>query len=187
MYKVEFDDEDGIFDLKITKDGENDFCFQSLVFIDLSVDPELDLEQSNIEKLNEDTKFVLYEDTDYDIFSARYVYAQYSVDSYDEAVELAKKDLYSHEMQQQLVKNWKDKFAKQIYEDIESFTRKMHILYDEIPTVKSALSNQCVDGQKWAEDFCDTYPFMDKGLMIGWFANAIEAGKDYQARLMEEK
>jgi hypothetical protein len=38
------------------------------------------------------------------------------------------------------------------------------------------------DGRKWAEEFCkiarDKGHVLDEGWMIGWFANAIEAGRD---------
>lgn len=147
MYNVEFNDEEGFFEISIVKDGKS-FYFPLLTLIDLSIDPDLDLEQSNIEKLNTNTQFVLYEDVEDDPFSARFVYAQYTTDSYDEAVELAKKDINSYEMQLQLVNNYEKYCAKIISEMIEEFRQKMQVFHDEIPSVASALNNQCIDGQK---------------------------------------
>jgi hypothetical protein len=34
------------------------------------------------------------------------------------------------------------------------------------------------DAQKWAEAFCEQYPDMDREIMFGWFANAIEHSGD---------
>lgn len=33
------------------------------------------------------------------------------------------------------------------------------------------------DAQVWAEEFAKVQPTVDEGLMIGWFANAIETGR----------
>lgn len=34
------------------------------------------------------------------------------------------------------------------------------------------------DASVWAEEFKKVYPDADRGTMIGWFANAIETGRD---------
>ena len=34
-----------------------------------------------------------------------------------------------------------------------------------------------VDVSKWAASFCERFPDNDEGTMLGWFANAIEAGR----------
>lgn len=34
------------------------------------------------------------------------------------------------------------------------------------------------DAMKWAEQLCVRFPDIDEGLMLAWFANAIEAGRD---------
>ena len=36
-----------------------------------------------------------------------------------------------------------------------------------------------IDASKWAEEFCKRFgnDIIDEGLMLGWFANAIEAGR----------
>lgn len=42
------------------------------------------------------------------------------------------------------------------------------------------LNEMGVDGLKWAEKFCDKFGIeghIDESLMLGWFANAIEAGR----------
>lgn len=35
------------------------------------------------------------------------------------------------------------------------------------------------DAEVWASEFCRLHPEIDKGLMIGWFANAIETGRTH--------
>jgi len=46
------------------------------------------------------------------------------------------------------------------------------------------LAEMGTDAQKWAQEFIRRFggrercAFIDEGLMIGWFANAIEAGRD---------
>lgn len=42
-----------------------------------------------------------------------------------------------------------------------------------------------VDGQRWAEKFCEMHGG-DIGLMLGWFANAIEAGKQAAREELEK-
>ena len=39
-----------------------------------------------------------------------------------------------------------------------------------------------MDARKWAEAFIQVSPPIDEGTMIGWFANAIEAGRDHGDR-----
>lgn len=34
-----------------------------------------------------------------------------------------------------------------------------------------------IDAAKWAQEFCLINPDIDEGVMISWFANAIEAGR----------
>ena len=34
------------------------------------------------------------------------------------------------------------------------------------------------DGSKWAKEFTKKFPDVDEGLMLGWFCNAIEAGRE---------
>ena len=34
------------------------------------------------------------------------------------------------------------------------------------------------DASKWAKEFYARFPFVDEGVMLAWFANAIEAGRD---------
>jgi hypothetical protein len=34
------------------------------------------------------------------------------------------------------------------------------------------------DASVWATEFCRLFPGADWGLMVGWFANAIETGRD---------
>jgi hypothetical protein len=45
-----------------------------------------------------------------------------------------------------------------------------------------ALTYMGTDGRKWAEEFCkiakDHGHRIDEGWVIGWFANAIEAGRE---------
>ena len=38
------------------------------------------------------------------------------------------------------------------------------------------------DAAVWAEEFAKVRPDVDQGLMIGWFANAIETAKDHARR-----
>ena len=38
------------------------------------------------------------------------------------------------------------------------------------------------DAAKWAEQFCKCWPGIDEGVMIGWFANAIETACDVRMR-----
>lgn len=38
--------------------------------------------------------------------------------------------------------------------------------------------NLGIDAQKWAAKFVQLNPVADEGVMISWFANAIEAGRD---------
>ena len=38
----------------------------------------------------------------------------------------------------------------------------------------------------WAEEFNKVCPEVDEGLMIGWFANAIESAKDRQANTIKD-
>ena len=38
------------------------------------------------------------------------------------------------------------------------------------------------DAAVWAEEFAKVAPGVDKGFMIGWFANAIETAKDFGRR-----
>ena len=45
----------------------------------------------------------------------------------------------------------------------------------------------CFDAQVWAEEFCKRFNNMDKDVMIGWFANAIMAGYDNNARKQNEQ
>ena len=33
------------------------------------------------------------------------------------------------------------------------------------------------DAAKWANAFCERFPQCDQGVMLSWFANAIEAGR----------
>lgn len=35
------------------------------------------------------------------------------------------------------------------------------------------------NAQEWAAEFCRLNPDMDEGLMISWFANAIETGRNF--------
>jgi len=37
---------------------------------------------------------------------------------------------------------------------------------------------ETTDARVWAEEFAKVRPDVDRGLMIGWFANAIETGRD---------
>jgi hypothetical protein len=37
------------------------------------------------------------------------------------------------------------------------------------------------DAAVWAEEFAKVEPDIDRGLMVGWFANAIETAKDLEA------
>ena len=39
------------------------------------------------------------------------------------------------------------------------------------------LAHMGTDAEKWAASFCEKFPEVDQGLMLGWFANAIEAGR----------
>lgn len=34
------------------------------------------------------------------------------------------------------------------------------------------------DAEVWAAEFAKVRPEVDRGLMVGWFANAIETGRD---------
>lgn len=43
------------------------------------------------------------------------------------------------------------------------------------------------DAKVWAEEFCKNNTAIDLGTMIGWFANAIEAGKECHQRRLDEK
>lgn len=38
----------------------------------------------------------------------------------------------------------------------------------------------------WAKEFAKVVPEVDEGLMVGWFANAIETAKDHERRRIEE-
>tara|TARA_Y100000296_G_scaffold49760_1_gene57017 strand:- start:2949 stop:3125 length:177 start_codon:yes stop_codon:yes gene_type:complete len=40
------------------------------------------------------------------------------------------------------------------------------------------LSAMGTDAQTWAQEFCARFPGNDEGTMLGWFANAIEAGRN---------
>lgn len=44
------------------------------------------------------------------------------------------------------------------------------------------------DAWVWTEEFAKVAPDADKGLMVGWFANAIEIGREagYRQRCAEE-
>lgn len=41
------------------------------------------------------------------------------------------------------------------------------------------------DAAVWTNEFCRLFPESDWGLMVGWFANAIEVGRDHGARTIE--
>lgn len=43
-----------------------------------------------------------------------------------------------------------------------------------------------MDAQVWAEKFCEQFPGVDKGVMLGWFANAIMAGYDTARSRMKQ-
>lgn len=47
----------------------------------------------------------------------------------------------------------------------------------ERPTPDEALLRTTTDASVWAAEFCKVQPDVDEGLMIGWFANAIETAK----------
>lgn len=53
--------------------------------------------------------------------------------------------------------------------------KKIEIVKDE-----NILSHMGVDAMKWAEQFCARFgtDVTDEGLMLGWFANAIESGRN---------
>lgn len=38
------------------------------------------------------------------------------------------------------------------------------------------------DAVVWAEEFAKVHPEIDQGLMIGWFANAMETAKNHYVR-----
>jgi len=43
---------------------------------------------------------------------------------------------------------------------------------------------QSFDARDWAKAFCERFPQMDEGTMIGWFANALMRGFDQSRRLL---
>lgn len=61
-------------------------------------------------------------------------------------------------------------------------------------TVGQLLTRLGTDGRAWAREFLDRYhgeevgATVDEGLLISWFANAIEAGRSagYWARIRDE-
>lgn len=50
-----------------------------------------------------------------------------------------------------------------------------------------AMLHGTMDAQVWATEFCRLNNASDKGMMLGWFANAIMAGFDEASRRAEEK
>lgn len=46
------------------------------------------------------------------------------------------------------------------------------------PLVDEALLRSTTRADIWAAEFAKVCPDVDQGLMIGWFANAIETAKD---------
>ena len=105
VYTVEFDSEYSCFDILVTDDAGNIVdTVSKLILGDASVF-KLDDPGLNIYKLNKDTKFILFKDSVYDPYTITWIYAQYSTDSFEEAVKLAKKDLESDEMKRALFEN----------------------------------------------------------------------------------
>lgn len=187
MFKFDFNEEFSMFDIWVERDDGKKFGFNSLTLLDVSNNHNvLELLGANIKELNPDTTFVLYEDNGRIAYYAYNVYAQYSVKTFEEALELAKKDIQSREMQKIFVKNQMEERTKKLTKLVDEFNRARNQFQEEMLIDESDFSNQCVDGQKWAQEFCRIYPFMDEGTMLCWFANAIEAGKDSHYRKREE-
>lgn len=53
-------------------------------------------------------------------------------------------------------------------------------------TTKTELQGE-QDARVWAKAFCERNTATDEGTMLGWFANAIEAGKGTQTKWLKEE
>lgn len=51
--------------------------------------------------------------------------------------------------------------------------------YKRAELLEAYFDTKTLDASVWADEFCKLFPEMDRGLMLGWFANAIMAGYDY--------
>jgi hypothetical protein len=67
----------------------------------------------------------------------------------------------------------------------ESRPRKLLSIQGETEMMEEKVLNDCTDAPVWAQEFCKRFPNSDEGTMLGWFANAIQAGYD-QARQDDE-